>query len=84
MSEKEQEAETLLSSQKNMTVVESKAWINHMNLENTLVSEKDGRLAYNEQKRQSFIFKHNLRKAYKDGINLRMQFVKSAKLIPEN
>lgn len=67
-----------------MTVEESKAWIKHMNLENTLVSERDGRLAYNAQKRQSFIFKHNLRKTYKDGINLRMQFVKSAKLIPEN
>ncbi len=84
MNEKEQEAETLLSSQKNLNIVESKAWIKHMNLENTLVSEKDGRLVYNEQKRQSFIFKHNLRKAYKDGINLRMQFTKSTKFIPKN
>lgn len=84
MTEKEQEAETLLSSQTNMTVEESEAWIKHMNLENTLVSEREGRLVYNEQKRQSFIFKHNLRKAYKDGINLRIQFDKSKRFIPEN
>lgn len=84
MDEKEQEAEKLLSSQNNMTIEESKTWIKHMNLESTLVSEKEGRLVYNEQKKQSFIFKHNLRKAYKDGINLRMQFVKSEKFIPEN
>ena len=84
MSEKEQEAETLLSSQTNMTIEESEAWINHMNLESTLVSERDGRLVYNEQKRQSFIFRHNLRKAYRDGLNLRIQFAKSAKLVPEN
>jgi hypothetical protein len=67
-----------------MTIEESETWIKHMNLENTLVSERNKRLVYNEQKRQSFIFKHNLRKAYKNGINLRMQFVKSEKFIPEN
>ena len=84
MDEKEQEAETLLTSQKEMTIKQSRTWIKHMNLESTLVSEKEGRLVYNEQKRQSFIFKHNLRKTYKDGINLRMQFMKSKKFIPEN
>ena len=84
MDEKEQEAETLLTSQKEMTIKQSRTWIKHMNLESTLVSEKEGRLVYNEQKRQSFIFKHNLRKTYKDGINLRMQFMKSEKFIPEN
>lgn len=84
MNEKEQEAKELLSSQKEMTIEQSKAWIRHMNLESTLVSEREGRLVYNEQKRQSFIFKHKLRKAYKDGINLRIQFKKSKKLIPKN
>ena len=84
MNEKEIEAEELLSSQENMTVEQSKAWIRHMNLENTLVSERNGRLVYNEQKKQSFIFKHNLRKEYKDGVNMRMQFVKSKKFVPEN
>ena len=84
MNEKEMEAESLLTSQETMTIEQSRAWINHMTLENTLVSERNGRLVYNEQKKQSFIFKHNLRKAYKDGINLRMQFMKSEKFIPEN
>jgi hypothetical protein len=84
MNEKEQEAKELLSSQEGMTIEQIKAWIRHMNLESTLVSEREGRLVYNEQKRQSFIFKHKLRKAYKDGINLRLQFKKSKKLIPEN
>ena len=84
MNEKEQESKELLSSQENMTIEQSKAWIRHMNLENTLVSEIDGRLVYNEQKKQSFIFKHNLRKTYRDGINLRTQFKKSTKLVPVN
>jgi hypothetical protein len=82
--EKEQEAKELLSSQNDMKKGSPKVWIKHMNLESTLLSEKDGRLVYNEQKRQSFIFKHNLRKAYKDGIHLRMQFEKSEKFVPEN
>ena len=55
-----------------------------MNLESTLVSKRDGRLVYNEQKKQSFIFKHNLRKDYKDGIYLRIQLDKSKKFIPED
>ena len=84
MQEKEQEAEELLTSQEPMTIDQSKAWIRHMNLESTLLSERDGRLVYNEQKKQSFIFKHNLRKTYKDGINLRAQFVKSEKFKPSN
>ena len=84
MNEKEQEAKELLSSQKGMTIEQSKAWIRHMNLESTLVSKRDGRLVYNEQKKQSFIFKHNLRKDYKDGIYLRIQLDKSKKFIPEN
>ena len=84
MDEKEQEAKELLSSQNDMKKGSPKVWIKHMNLESTLLSEKDGRLVYNEQKRQSFIFKHNLRKAYKDGIHLRMQFEKSERFVPEN
>lgn len=51
MNEKEQEAKELLSSQKGMTIEQSKAWIRHMNLESTLVSEREGRLVYNEQKK---------------------------------
>lgn len=83
LNEKEQEAKELLSSQKEMTIEQSKAWIRHMKLESTLVSEREGWLVYNEQKRQSFIFKHKLREAYKDGIELRIQFKKSKKLILE-
>ena len=84
MDEKEQEAERLLTSQETMTIEQSSAWIRHMNLESTLVSKRDGRLVYNEQKKQSFIFKHNLRKDYKDGIYLRIQLDKSKKFIPED
>ena len=51
MNEKEQEAKELLSSQEGMTIEQSKAWIRHMNLESTLVSKRDGRLVYNEQKK---------------------------------
>ena len=84
MQEKEQDAKKLLSAQEKLSNEERKTWIKRMNLESDLVSERDGLLVYNEQKKQSFIFKHNLRKAYKDGINLRAQFVKSEKLKPSN
>lgn len=90
MQEKEQEAETLLSTQKKMlspeakiTEEEIKTWIGKMNLEKDLVSAIDGRLVYNELKRLSFVFKHNLRKNYQNEITVRVLFTKSEKLKPK-
>ena len=85
MAVKEQEAKELLSSQEKLTDEERTTWIKRMNLESDLVSERDSWLVYNEQKKQSFLFKHKLRKEYKNGINLRLQYTKSKKLtIPSN
>ena len=84
MQEKEQSAKQLLSSQEKLSDEDRLTWIKRMNLESDLISAIGSRLVYNEQKKQSFIFRHNLRKAYKDGINIRAQFVKSEKFRPEN
>ena len=90
MQEKEQEAERLLSTQKkmlspesNITEEEFKTWIGKMNLEKDLVSAINGRLVYNELKRLSFVFKHNLRKKYQNEITVRVQFTKSKKFKPK-
>ena len=48
MQEKELDAENLLSSQEKLSDEERKAWIERLNLESDVVSEKNGRLVYNE------------------------------------
>ena len=84
MQEKELDAEKLWSAQEKLSAEERATWIKRMNLEGDLVSAINSRLVYNEQKKQSFRFKHELRKAYKNGINVRAQFVKSEKFRPSN
>ena len=48
MQEKELDAEKLLSAQEKLSDEERKAWIERLNLESDVVSEKDGWLVYNE------------------------------------
>ena len=55
-----------------------------MNVETDILSISHDRLVFNEQKRQSFIYKHKLQQCYKNGINLRVCFDKSEKFIPTN
>lgn len=81
MKKKEEEAANLLSLQEKANEEELKTLINRVNIETDLLSIVDGRLKYNKLKKQSFYFKQNIRKAYKDGIYLRALYEKSHKFI---
>lgn len=84
MKKKEEDARLLLSLQEKATPTECKALIKRVNVETDILSISKERLVYNEQKRQSFIYKHKLQQCYKNGINLRACFDKSEKFIPTN
>ncbi len=81
MQQKEEDAATLLSLQNKADDVEREALIKRVKIETDLVSIEDGRLVYNKLKKNSFKFKHAIRKAYKDGIFLRNAYDKSEKLV---
>lgn len=70
MQRKEEDAAQLLSLQSKAEVSELEVLIKRVNVETDLLSIEDGRLVYNEYKKQSFIHKHKIRQAYKDGKNL--------------
>lgn len=71
MYEKEIKAKNLLSGQDKLSSEELKAFIDGKNVESDIVSVVDGRFVYNELKKQSFIYKQNVRKAYSNGIAMR-------------
>lgn len=81
MEEKEMEANTLLSLQSKATDEELEVLINKLDIETDIVSIINGRIVYNQLKKQSFIYKQELRKAYKDGISIRAKFAESSKFI---
>lgn len=84
MKKKEEDARQLLSLQEKATPTECETLIKRVNVEMDILSISHDRLVYNEQKRQSFIYKHKLQQCYKNGINLRACFDKSEKFIPTN
>lgn len=81
MEEKEAEASNLLSLQSKATEEELKVLIDKLDIESDIVSVINGRLVYNQLKKQSFIYKQELKKAYKDGLTIRDKFAKSDKFI---
>ena len=70
MQRKEEDAAHLLSLQSKADESELEVLIRRVTVETDLLSIEDGRLVYNEYKKQSFIHKHKIRQAYKDGKNL--------------
>jgi len=81
MKDKEVEANNLLSVQNKVTNDELTAIISRLDIENDILSIINGKLIYNELKRQSFIYKQELKKAYKNGISIRAKFSKSEKFV---
>lgn len=79
MSNKEELANTLISGFSKLSAEEKEAFIGRLDLEQELVSVIDGTLVFNELKKQSFIYKQQLRNTYKDGITVRKQFWDSNK-----
>ena len=79
MQDKEKEADKLLSGWSKLDKEERQTYIKRMNLDTELVSIINGRMVYNNLKKQSFIYKQELRKTYKDGISIRDSFMQSEK-----
>ena len=79
MQDKENEADKLLSGWNKLDKEERQTYIKRMNLDTELVSIINGRMVYNNLKKQSFIYKQELRKIYRDGISIRDSFVQSEK-----
>ena len=79
MQDKENEADKLLSGWSKLDKEERQTYIKRMNLDTELVSIINGRMVYNNLKKQSFIYKQELRKTYKDGISIRDSFMQSEK-----
>ena len=79
MKAKDEEAETLLKLQDKAPAEELKTILDRINIDNDVVSIIDGKLVYNELKKQSFIYKFELRKVYRSGITIAAQYNKSEK-----
>ena len=79
MQDKENEADKLLSGWNKLDKEERQTYIKRMNLDTELVSIINGRMVYNNLKKQSFIYKQALTKIYKDGISIRDSFMQSEK-----
>ena len=79
MQDKEKEADKLLSGWSKLDKEERQTYIKRMNLDTELVSIINGKMVYNNLKKQSFIYKQALRKIYKDGISIRDSFMQSEK-----
>ena len=79
MQDKENEADKLLSGWNKLDKEERQTYIKRMNLDTELVSIINGKMVYNNLKKQSFIYKQALRKTYKDGISIRDSFMQSEK-----
>lgn len=79
MQDKEKEADKLLSGWSKLDKEERQTYIKRMSLDTELVSIINGRMVYNNLKKQSFIYKQALRKTYKDGISIRDSFMQSEK-----
>ena len=84
MKKKEEEATNLLSLQEKANDKELATLIRKVNIETDLLSIIDGRMKYNDLKKQSFYLKQEIRKTYKDGIYLRDRYEKSEKFIQTN
>ena len=83
MQRKEEDAEHLLSLQSKADDQELPVLIRRVKVETDLLSIEEGRMVYNKLKKMSFIYKHKIRQAYKDGKNLWAFYDKSEKLRQE-
>lgn len=84
MIKKEEDANLLFSMVKDYTPLQMQVWEERTNLDADIVSIIGNKLVYNNLKKQSFIYKHELRKAYQNGINIRSKFAESDKFTLNN
>lgn len=81
---KEEDAKILVSEQDRLSEEGRKIYFDRIKnaIKTDVVSLYGNRLKYNPLKKQSFVYKHNLRKAYKDGYSIRAAYEKSEKFEP--
>lgn len=81
MDEKERDAQNLIDMTKNYTIEQMNVFLKRVNLESDIVSVIDNRLEYNVLKRQSFIYKQGLKKAYANGISVSREYAGREKFV---
>lgn len=84
MAIKESEGHQLIEMTKNYTEEQMSLWIQRTNLDKDVVSFVNGKLEFNELKKQSFIYKQHLKKQYKDGFSLVAAYEKNTRFIISN
>jgi hypothetical protein len=82
MTRKEEDAARMLMAQDKLTPDELNTFISKMDLESDIVSLMNGKLEYNELKKQSFIYKQELKKSYRNGLSILKKFELSDKFNP--
>ena len=84
MANKEQRAKDFIDGQYKLNNEQKMTYLPSLDLESEIVSLYDGELVYNDLKRQSLIYKQELKKSYKDGISVREKFNESEKFDATN
>lgn len=79
MEAKKNDADNLIEMTKNYNLEQMQIFQERTNLEADIVSIINGKMIYNPLKEQSFRYKHNLRKVYRDGFSVRNGYSKSEK-----
>lgn len=81
MEEKERDAKNLLEMTRGYNAEQMSLFAKRVNLESDIVSIIDGRLEYNKLKKQSFIYKQGLKKAYANGFSVSNRYAGRQKFI---
>ena len=81
---KDEDATKLLGIQEKLSNEELETLLPKLMLEAEVISLQGNRLTYNPLKKQSFIYKRELRKSYTNGLTIRNKFKESKKFINSN
>ena len=81
---KESEGHQLIEMTKNYTKEQMDLWSTRTHLDKDVVSIVNGKLKFNELKKQYFIYKQHLKKQYKDGFSVRNTYKDSKRFEASN
>ena len=84
MTLKERRAKDYIEGLSNLTEEQRETYLSSLDLESELVSLIDNNIVYNNLKKQSFLYKRELVKSYKDGISIRGKYEESDKFETTN
>lgn len=81
MIDKANEGELMIRGWKKMDDKERRVYSKNLKLDKQLVSIVNGKMQFNELKRQSFIFKHKLKNQYKDQVSIIRSYESTNKFV---